>query len=128
MHFSSFQLVGAVAAQCRVNSKNQAVTSDADIKFRGFTLSPAVKWQTGEKGVALAHKFQAGTLKGSYAVDRKIAGLEYNFKPYKVTHCTTPELADCTGTRRFRPRKQSIEAIPIPQDSASSDTAKIEEH
>ena len=69
---------------CRLNSKSQALTSIAEAKHRGFTLAPAVNWQSGQKGVALSHRFKAGTLKGSYAFDSQVAGLEYNFKPYKV--------------------------------------------
>ena len=69
---------------CRLNSKSQALTSIAEAKHRGFTLAPAINWQSGQKGVALSHRFKAGTLKGSYAFDSQVAGLEYNFKPYKV--------------------------------------------
>ena len=62
-----------------------AAISEADLKYKGFTLSPAVNWQRQQKGLALSHKFRTGTLKGNYAIDRQIASLEYNQKPYKVT-------------------------------------------
>lgn len=67
-----------------MNSRTQAIVSDADLKLKGFTLSPAANWQSGAKGVALSHKFLDGTLKGSYAIERQVAGVEFTQKPFKV--------------------------------------------
>lgn len=69
---------------CRLNSRTKAVVSDAEVAFKGFTIAPAVNWQKQEKGITLSRKVGRGTLKSSYAVDRQLAALEYNFKPYKV--------------------------------------------
>ena len=77
----------AVHHICRLNTKTQAIRSVAELKHRGFTVAPGIEWKSGAKGVAVSHKFSSGTLKGSYAVDSKVAGLEYDFKPFKVSHC-----------------------------------------
>lgn len=60
------------------------VRSVAELKHRGFTVAPGIEWKSGARGVSVSHKFRAGTLKGSYAHDSQTAGLEYDFKPFKV--------------------------------------------
>lgn len=69
---------------CRLNNRTQQLNTVATAQHRGFTLAPAVDWKTGNKGVSLSHKFRAGTLKGSYAHDRQLAALNYDFQPFNV--------------------------------------------
>lgn len=58
--------------------------SVAELKHGGFSVSPGIEWKSGARGVSVAHKFRAGTLRGSYAHDSQTGGLEYDFKPFKV--------------------------------------------
>ena len=77
---------------CRLNNKTQQLNTVATLQHRGFSLAPAVDWKTGNKGVSVSHKFQGGTLKASYAHDRQLAGLNYEYKPFNVpsTHPLHP--------------------------------------
>ena len=78
---------------CRYNAGNQALVATYAADFKGFTLAPAYNFKNQAKGVALSHKFQEGTLKASYALDSRTAGLEFNRKPYKVrAHARKEEL------------------------------------
>jgi len=70
--------------QNTLNNRTQQLNTVATAQHRGFTLAPAVDWKTGNKGVSLSHKFRAGTLKGSYAHDRQLAALNYDFQPFNI--------------------------------------------
>jgi hypothetical protein len=67
-----------------LNTKTQQLISVVTTQHQGFTLSPAVDWKTGNKTVSVSHKFRAGTLKGSYAHEKQLASLNYDFKPFNV--------------------------------------------
>ncbi len=68
----------------RLNNRTQQLNTVVTAQHRGFTLAPAIDWKTGNKGATLSHKFRAGTLKATYAHDKQLAGLNYDFKPFNV--------------------------------------------
>jgi hypothetical protein len=70
--------------QNTLNNRTQQLNTVVTAQHRGFTLAPAIDWKTGNKGATLSHKFRAGTLKATYAHDKQLAGLNYDFKPFNI--------------------------------------------
>ena len=82
-----------------------------------FVVSPAINWSTTEKGLSVSRKIKGGKLKGSYGFDNHSAGIEYDFKPYKVgakynsTSCAYRELRIALVSV---PRQRTIDIFSIP--------------